>query len=922
MGALAGLCPACLLAQGANTETAEEGRTPGFSPPPLDKVAELFPQLEVIALIGTGGMGAVYKARQPGLDRFVALKILPSGTAAGPNFAERFNREARALARLSHPNIVAVHEFGQAGEFHYFVMEYVDGANLRRLEHASRLSPREALHIIPQICDALQYAHDEGVVHRDIKPENVLIDRKGRVKIADFGLAKILGRDAETMRLTQEGQVMGTPHYMAPEQIERPLAVDHRADIYSLGVVLYEMLTGDLPLGKFPPPSRKVEVDVRFDEVVLRALENDPERRYQKASEVKSKVATISDTPFAPPATGTLAQEDRDIRSPERFSRKAIIGACWAPFFFLAFALMFITYPVTVAEGGPARPAVWLQWLLILTVLIPGAVAPFGTTILGWVAVSEIKRARGRIGGLPMAIFDGLLFPLLTLDVFLYLALASVFDWAKSGSTASFFRDLPFGVVVSGISAVCLFVDFLIIGKVWQAVRAANVRPQPAADRWWNRKSGAAVIGLACLAVLVVGGYYHRAGAAKVRVDETAVVEKATGILGADLPGGGRAEVLAVGYRDPAPNQWWRPGGNLITNELWQLENPGEARSMNTTNRDLIFRITGGPQGLSAPLLEFTPNMGFVTSGSVTRNNEALDGATGCRIAISPHVDSLDLHMGFGLEPWRTIATHTPQTHAATYETRPGDPSWNVSFNNLSETTEGAQVTVVMSAERREWKRRIVAVDHDGKEHANPSGQGTPGTDTATWAYTFRDLPLAKVLEFRVQVQPVYWIGFNNIRLNPQSPLPAPNPLKYGPVRELTVRGCIDFDTGKLQETRLGLEPNILEDVNRRRLWFEQNGFDAVAQPGELQTIGMIFAALENTDWDSLSPVKLIARLHQNFFQPSTLKPGQNVELPATFAFRTREGGTGILQLLAFDEAKAGATVRYKLVQQPALETP
>jgi len=235
----------------------------------------------------------------------------------GANFAERFNREARALARLNHPNIVAVYEFGHVEGLHFFLMEYVDGANLRQLEKAARLAPREALQLIPQICDALQYAHDEGVVHRDIKPENVLVDRKGRVKIADFGLAKILGRDAESLRLTDEGQVMGTPHYMAPEQVARPLTVDHRADIYSLGVVLYEMLTGDLPIGKFPPPSshaRALQVDIRFDEVVLRALENDPERRYQNASEVKTQVETIAGgtAPAAappadsarPPATG------------------------------------------------------------------------------------------------------------------------------------------------------------------------------------------------------------------------------------------------------------------------------------------------------------------------------------------------------------------------------------------------------------------------------------------------------------------------------------------------------------------------------------------------------------------------------------------------------------------------------------------
>jgi serine/threonine protein kinase len=312
-GALEGLCPACLLKQGATSDSATQGGPAPFEALPVPEVAKLFPQLEIKELIGKGGMGAIYKARQPALDRLVALKILPPHRPGGPDFAERFNREARALARLSHPNIVAVHEFGQVNGLHYFLMEFVDGVNLRQLERAERMSPREALQIVPQICDALQYAHDEGVVHRDIKPENVLVDRKGRVKIADFGLAKILGLEPSTSRLTGEGQVMGTPHYMAPEQIERPLEVDHRADIYALGVVFYEMLTGELPLGKFAAPSRKVQVDVRLDEVVLRALEKEPERRFQQASQVKTAVETITGTAESPrPAAPSLSAPPQD----------------------------------------------------------------------------------------------------------------------------------------------------------------------------------------------------------------------------------------------------------------------------------------------------------------------------------------------------------------------------------------------------------------------------------------------------------------------------------------------------------------------------------------------------------------------------------------------------------------------------------
>jgi tRNA A-37 threonylcarbamoyl transferase component Bud32 len=297
-GAPEGLCPQCLLkgvissahdaARSAERPTAAyDGSS---TAPTVEELAPLFPQLEILELIGQGGMGAVYKARQPALDRLVAVKVLPPQAGRDPSFAERFAREARALARLGHPNIVAVHDVGQAGDFYYFVMEYVDGANLRQVLRDGKLTPEQALRIVPQICDALQYAHEEGIVHRDIKPENILLDRKGRVKIADFGLAKLLGRDTGNFTLTGSQQVMGTLYYMAPEQVERPLEVDHRADIYSLGVVFYEMLTGQLPVGRYPMPSEKAGTDAFLDEVVLHALEREPARRYQHASDVKSDV--------------------------------------------------------------------------------------------------------------------------------------------------------------------------------------------------------------------------------------------------------------------------------------------------------------------------------------------------------------------------------------------------------------------------------------------------------------------------------------------------------------------------------------------------------------------------------------------------------------------------------------------------------
>jgi len=331
-GSPAGLCPKCLVLAGlesrpaddaklAPTEPSPQAASSGFVPPTIEELAARFPQLEILELLGRGGMGAVYKARQPGLDRLVAVKILPPEVSADPAFAERFTREARALARLSHPNIVAVYDFGRTsaplspagkgaggegagGEgLFYFVMEYVDGVNLRQAIRSGGMSPKEALAIVPQICDALQFAHDEGIVHRDIKPENVLVDKKGRVKIADFGLAKLLGQAPGDVSLTGTQQVMGTLRYMAPEQMVGTKAVDHRADIYSLGVVFYELLTGEVPVGRFAPPSKKVRIDVRLDEVVLRALEEKPEQRYQHASEVKTRVEEISST-AAPRPTG------------------------------------------------------------------------------------------------------------------------------------------------------------------------------------------------------------------------------------------------------------------------------------------------------------------------------------------------------------------------------------------------------------------------------------------------------------------------------------------------------------------------------------------------------------------------------------------------------------------------------------------
>jgi serine/threonine protein kinase len=311
-----GLCPRCVMA-GAGT-TASHVREPIGDVPSIEQLAPIFPQLEIIELIGRGGMGFVFKARQLHLDREVALKLLPEKLGLDPHFAERFTREARVLAKLNHPNIVQVHDFGHVGGFYYLTMEYVEGLNLRQAMRMGKFSPGEALAIVPKICDALQFAHEQGVLHRDIKPENLLLDTHGRVKIADFGIAKLLGEEKGAVTLTGTGSSLGTPHYMAPEQFENPGQVDHRADIYSLGVVFYEMLTGELPLGRFSAPSARTDMDERIDAIVLRALARERELRQKDARELQTEVEGLATT-----AVGSKPRQRVPVH-------KSIAGRLWS----------------------------------------------------------------------------------------------------------------------------------------------------------------------------------------------------------------------------------------------------------------------------------------------------------------------------------------------------------------------------------------------------------------------------------------------------------------------------------------------------------------------------------------------------------------------------------------------------------------
>jgi serine/threonine protein kinase len=294
---LLGLCPRCLmrsaLVGGGSGSGALRGGLGTFDPPELSDLGGFLPGLDVIELIGRGGMGFVYRARQRSLDRLVAIKLFPREAYQDPSFAERFANEARILANLSHPNIVAAYEFGESTRYCHLVMELIQGQSLRQRIERGAMPQADAIDIARQVCDALEYAHGRGVIHRDIKPENILLEERSnagvRVRVADFGLAKLVQRRPTDFSMTAPNRLMGTPDYMAPEQRQKPNEVDARADIYALGVVLYEMLTGQLPLGRFAPPT----TNARLNRIVLRCLEPLAQNRYATVAEIRHELERV-----------------------------------------------------------------------------------------------------------------------------------------------------------------------------------------------------------------------------------------------------------------------------------------------------------------------------------------------------------------------------------------------------------------------------------------------------------------------------------------------------------------------------------------------------------------------------------------------------------------------------------------------------
>lgn len=260
----------------------------GFIAPEPADLAPLFPGYEIQGLIATGGMGAVYCAVQKSLDRTVALKILPMEFSKDAAFCAGFEAEAKAMARLNHPNLIGVYDFGEVNGMLYIIMEYVPGKSIYHSAYGQAIDPAEVIRLISGICHGLAHAHENGIIHRDIKPSNILLDLAAQPKIGDFGLARPI-----EWQVAEGAEIFGTPHYTAPEVVNSPQSVDYRADIFSVGVMLHELLTSKLPADDPRPASAIIRCDARFDAIIQRATQPLPAARYSSANEMANDLQAI-----------------------------------------------------------------------------------------------------------------------------------------------------------------------------------------------------------------------------------------------------------------------------------------------------------------------------------------------------------------------------------------------------------------------------------------------------------------------------------------------------------------------------------------------------------------------------------------------------------------------------------------------------
>lgn len=303
---------------------SESNHTVTFQAPDIDEVALLFPAYDIHALIACGGMGAVYQATQRSLERTAAIKILPKEFSTDEEFRKGFESEAKAMAKLNHPNLISVYDFGEVDGMLYIVMEYVDGKSLYHSSHSRAVDPSDALRIVIQVCAGLHHAHTHGILHRDIKPANILLDSSINPRIGDFGLAR-----ATESQIEEGEQIYGTPGYTAPEVIEPPYTFDQRADVFSVGVMLHELLSGKLPSADPRPVSQLCQCNPRLDVVIRKATNPNPDLRHFTASDLADELEKIASGPSstllvgaAAPSQARGSASSKKVYTPPKYTKK------------------------------------------------------------------------------------------------------------------------------------------------------------------------------------------------------------------------------------------------------------------------------------------------------------------------------------------------------------------------------------------------------------------------------------------------------------------------------------------------------------------------------------------------------------------------------------------------------------------------
>ena len=802
-----GLCPKCVLL-GAATAT-ESGLPPAatLEIPPLDRVAAAFPHLEIIELLGRGGMGFVFKARQPNLDRFVALKLLPEKLARDPQFAERFTREARVLARLNHPGIVSIFDFGQTGGFYYLLMEYVDGVNLRQAMQAGKFSPAAALAVVPKICEALQYAHDQGVLHRDIKPANILLDAKGRVKIADFGIAKLVGEEKPDLALTATGAAIGTPQYMAPEQLETPASVDHRADIYSLGVVFYEMLTGELPIGRFAPPSQRTPVDPRVDEVVMRTLEKEREKRYQSAGDVKTKVEHLTQAPVEPGAAAPAFDPAQDfILCPPRLPRMA---------------KAIIVYALLVA------PALWLVSLFTFTPLPDHALVAFVEGAVNFLVTTGefLVLTLLAIGGWKLRALNTAAPTWLKCSIWLHLILAVLaiggYLWVAI-LESDLLPDAPGPQVNVGdgvVLAIALAsMVFEISALVWlrrhremleQILRTAT-RPQdprgtiaitPDAVTPAAKERG--ILKWVFLAVLVSGV----ALALWPRLREPQQTRNSASTL-APLPDG-VVELVAM-TREPSDGVWWKADGTPATEGTFEKHGAGPQVGAGERAVVFIFRSRDSERWDASRTYDLQGAKTWISGVQPRLNGRVVSGGSFVTATFPDSLLATTVRVGVAIDTWETVARDSREASRSIEFTRFGKTR-KVAFLGAVEDKAGDTI-LTLTHNLPEEDVRILAVDDEGIEHASTTQFATGERRQFTLP---RQAPL-RIREYQFQVRPYRWAEFKEVQLTQASSVPVRAPLTRS-AKAANTNGWMNFTFTAVElrevEGKRWLAIDYLDDV-------------------------------------------------------------------------------------------------------------